>query len=150
MSESVRDVAKAFLSKAPMSPKKLQKLCFYAQSWYAYFNKKQKLINTEFEAWIHGPVSPELYEFYKDYGFDDIPQTEHFELNEAEQDIVDEVYRVYGTLDGNQLEELTHDETPWKNARKDLSPFTASHNVISIGDMYSQCCNVMSQVQPDV
>ena len=58
---SIFDVSEWFLSKESMTPKKLQKLSYYFEAWcHALFNRS--LINdTRFEAWIHGPVSPELY-----------------------------------------------------------------------------------------
>ncbi len=52
-----------------MTPKKLQKLCYYAVAWgYALLNRR--IFNDdEFQAWIHGPVSPTLYHKYKKYGW---------------------------------------------------------------------------------
>src|SRR3712207_9388330 len=58
---SIFDVADWFLSKEKMTPKKLQKLSYYFEAWcHALFGRT--LVNdTQFEAWVHGPVSPELY-----------------------------------------------------------------------------------------
>jgi len=38
---SIQAIAKTFLTFESMSPKKLQKLCYYAYSWYLVFNDKQ-------------------------------------------------------------------------------------------------------------
>ena len=56
----IRKVAQYFLSKESMSHKKLQKLCYYAQAWYLA-NYGKPLMPNRFEAWVHGPVSPDLY-----------------------------------------------------------------------------------------
>ena len=56
---SVFDVANWFLMKGDMTHKKLQKLCYYAQAW-AYALKGYRLEDTDYQAWVHGPVSPAL------------------------------------------------------------------------------------------
>ena len=72
---TVLDVAQWFLAKEPMTHKKLQKLCYYAQAWHlALLN--EPLFNENVEAWIHGPVIPALYAKYADYGWSDIPTRE--------------------------------------------------------------------------
>ena len=90
----ILEVADAFLYLDSMSPKKLQKLCYYAQGWYAGLTGR-RLFTNELEAWIHGPVSPKLYEKYKMYGYENIPQkdvnTEDIEL----RGIVEQIYRIY-------------------------------------------------------
>ena len=101
----ILEVADAFLYLDSMSPKKLQKLCYYAQGWYAGLTGR-RLFTNELEAWIHGPVSPKLYEKYKMYGYENIPQkdvnTEDIEL----RGIAEQIYRIYGKLDGDELEQL--------------------------------------------
>lgn len=49
----VVEVSDFFLNKESMSPKKLQKLTYYAEAWHqALLN--EKLINDDnFEAWVH-------------------------------------------------------------------------------------------------
>ena len=60
----ITQLADWFLSKESMTPKKLQKLCYYAVAWgYALLNRR--IFNDdEFHAQIHGPVSPTLYHTY--------------------------------------------------------------------------------------
>ena len=66
-------VADWFLSIESMTHKKLQKLCYYAQSWHlALLNKR--LFNDKFQAWVHGPVNNDLYKKYSSYGWNLIPQ----------------------------------------------------------------------------
>lgn len=130
----ILEVAKAFLTVSAMSPKKLQKLCYYAQGWCAGLTGK-KLFENDLEAWVHGPVCPELYDEYKSYGYNDIPKIENNTINDELKGIVEQIYRIYGKLDGDQLEELTHQETPWINARKGLESWEPSNEIIQFSDL---------------
>ena len=68
---AIERLAQWFLSVSSMSNKKLQKLCYYAYCWYIVFYNDIELITKEnkgdirvlcsdpFQAWIHGPVSPQ-------------------------------------------------------------------------------------------
>ena len=64
---TVFDVADWFLGKDSMSPKKLQKIVYYAYAWVlTLMNESEndldiKLFDSRIEAWVHGPVIPELY-----------------------------------------------------------------------------------------
>ncbi|WP_374049741.1 type II toxin-antitoxin system antitoxin SocA domain-containing protein [Paenibacillus larvae] len=35
---------------------------------------RKKLFDDNFEAWVHGPVNPQLYTEYREYGWQEIPQ----------------------------------------------------------------------------
>jgi hypothetical protein len=63
----ILDIACWFLHKEAMSHRKLQKLCYYAQAWF-FTLENIRLTDAIFEAWIHGPVSPSLYQHFKKYG----------------------------------------------------------------------------------
>ena len=129
-------LADEFLAIEPMTQKKVQKLCYYAQGWYAAITL-EKLFEEDLQAWVHGPVSPTLYERFKAYGYNKIPQKESKSIDEELKGIVQQIYRIYGKLDGDQLEELSHQESPWLNARKGLQPHESSTNVIDFNDMVS-------------
>ncbi|MEE0136997.1 Panacea domain-containing protein [Fusobacterium ulcerans] len=131
---SIEQIADWFLTKEAMRPKKLQKICYYAQAWNLAL-KKKKLIDCDFEAWVHGPVCPKLYRKYKDFGWDLIAQKEVHEIKSEDLDILESVWETYGEYDGQQLEALTHEETPWLNARKGLGKWDSSNNKISSEDM---------------
>ena len=45
--------------------------------------------------------------------------------------MLDVVWNVYGKFDGKYLEQLTHTEEPWLNARRGLDADVASQNVIT-------------------
>jgi len=134
---NVFDVATWFLQKQPMTHKKLQKLCYYAQAWHlALLNRP--LFGEEIQAWIHGPVIPKLYAKYADYGWEEISVKNEninpsFPQNTIE--VLNAVWNTYHNLDGEQLEALTHSEKPWQEARNGIAPLEPSENVISYQSM---------------
>lgn len=115
---SVFDVANWFLCREAMTQKKLQKLCYYAQAWY-YALKNQRLMNTEFQAWTQGPVSPVLYEWFKSFGVAKIKikGTPKFSFSDEDAVFLCRVWETYGDKTGNALEALSHHEQPWQKAR---------------------------------
>ncbi len=128
-----------------MSPKKLQKLLYYAYAWtLAILNDNvddlhNRLFNNTIEAWVHGAVIPDIYEKFKCYGWSNIPKIDNFDssiFNEDEMDILNQVWDVYGHYSGNQLEEICHKEKPWIEARNGLPPYASSHQVISDKTMF--------------
>jgi uncharacterized phage-associated protein len=134
---SIDQIAEWFLTKESMPPKKVQKLCYYAQAWNLAL-RKEKLIDCSFEAWIHGPVCPELYAKYKNYGWSFIPkEKEHVVTDPEDLDMLESVWLTYGKYDGQQLESLTHKELPWLNARRGFGTWDNSSNKISEEDMES-------------
>lgn len=142
---SVYNVANFFLSKESMSPKKLQKLVYYAYGWtLALLNDSinsldYRLFPNRIEAWIHGPVVPDLYQHYKSYGWQDIPQVFSFDnsiFSKDEEDILEQVWEAYGSLNANQLEMISHKESPWINARKNTAAYVASSNAIKDEDIF--------------
>lgn len=120
---SCRAVADYFLSLADedagdlISNLKLQKLVYYAQGFHlALFDKP--LFPEPIEAWTHGPVVPDLYHAYKDHGSGSIPSPEEIDFDlytEEEQELLDEVYAVYGQFSAWKLRNMTHKEDPWQS-----------------------------------
>lgn len=136
--ENIFEVAKYFLLLEQMNHKKLQKLCYYAQAWSLALTGVH-LMDTWFEAWAHGPVSPELWHRYKDWGGLLISSYEgvaNLNNNQTEQ-FLDKIYQLYGFYSGDQLEQLTHNEIPWINARGNYPSGAICTNVISENDMTS-------------
>lgn len=141
------EVANWFLSKGEgkISPKKLQKLVYYAYAWTLTLlnDSVNKLDNrlfegVQFEAWIHGPVIHELYNKYSKYGFNNINETKECpEFTEDIQDILDQVWNVYDQYSADELESMTHQELPWQNARKGLSPLESSSQKINDQNIYN-------------
>lgn len=123
----VRHVAEYFISLSEEStplaitPLKLQKLLYYSQAYHLR-DHRVPLFHEAIYAWEHGPVVPQIYRKYKNFGYLTIPHTD-FEyadlitneqkLNDDEIATINEVWEQLGHLDGKTLEELTHQEDPW-------------------------------------
>ena len=134
-----------FLKRIEMSPKKMQKLLYYAYAWtLALLNENVdhlefRLFNDRIEAWVHGPVIPSIYREYKKYGWDIIPKDDHSELIHFPtdvQDVLNQVYDVYGGMTASELETITHREWPWIKARGNLAPYETSNNLLSDRDIF--------------
>lgn len=125
------DVAHWFLSKEPMTHKKLQKMCYYAQGWHLAL-LDTVIFEDRIEAWIHGPVIPSLYRYFADYGWNLIPKCDQQIIeNKNTLDLLEAVYDTYRKFSGDQLEYLSHRETPWLETRGGLSPVDACSKEIS-------------------
>lgn len=133
---SVFTIAKWFLHRHEMTPKKLEKIVYYAEAWSNTLMGHRLINDTEFEAWVHGPVSRELYNKYKNYGWNLIPkEQEDVDISEDVQELLESVWITYGDKNANELEALTHSEDPWKNARLGKKPFEPSDEVIDVESM---------------
>lgn len=108
---------------------KLQKLVYYAQAWYLALHGNP-LFQEDFEAWVHGPVIPTLYQKYKGFGWQPILEDAKPELPEEIREFLDEVAKEYFVCDAYELEQMTHTEAPWNKARKDMPPDAPSNAVI--------------------
>lgn len=132
---SVRTLAELMLSFDSMSNKKLQKICYYAYSWYLTLYGK-RIAPLEFEAWVHGPVSRELYNYYKQYGWNDIPQHYGYVMAEPEVSVfAAKIWRRYGDYSADDLEHMTHQELPWKKAREGYKDYEPSDVLLEDSDI---------------
>ncbi len=132
---SSSQIAKAVLNCNSYTHKKLQKLCYYTYCWYLTI-KKEKLSETKFEAWIHGPVSPEIYQEYKMYGWSMIPKYEkNLPINSKILKFIKQVVEEYQIYDADELEKMSHKEKPWKNARIGYGKYESSNAVIIDDDI---------------
>jgi len=148
---TVFDVANWFLSKEPMTPKKVQKLCYYYKAWGLALYGNDLIPSADFQAWVHGPVCPELYKEYKSYGWNDIPLYTGtlYPFNEKEKDVLESVWLTYGDMSANALEVHTHKEDPWRNARKGYDEFQNCEVVISNDDMMKYYRSLYDESQGD-
>lgn len=115
-----------------ITPLKLQKLVYYCQGFHlAMFGKK--LFPENIEAWLHGPVVPSLYHHFKTIGNDIVSPPVNFDeeiIGEEQRELLDEVIETYGQFSAWRLRNMTHEESPWKNAYE-----AGCNNMISIKDM---------------
>ncbi len=117
----------------PVSNLKLQKLLYYSQAWCLALHKKP-LFYEEIEAWVHGPVVPVIFRYYRDCKWSPIPDPK-VNTPRQFQSHLEEVWRVYGGFRAFDLERLTHSEDPWKKARAGLASDASSNNIISKSSM---------------
>lgn len=109
---------------------KLQKMVFYAQAWFlAHFDRP--LFEEDFEAWVHGPVCKSLFQKYRNYSWEALP-LEKSGKNPPQKvkRFLANVYEEYGKYSAKALEKLTHDEDPWKDARKGFHPVEKCSEII--------------------
>lgn len=108
---------------------KLQKLVYYAQAWHLAIHG-DSLFSEDFEAWIHGPVIPSLYQKYKSFGWQPILEDANPKIPENISHFLDEVAEEYFGCDAYELEQMTHAEDPWNRAREDLASDVPSNETI--------------------
>lgn len=120
-----------------ITPLKLQKLLYAVQGWSLGLNK-QEMYSERLEAWAHGPVVVQIYNEFKEYGYNPLPNIAAFEptrFSQKEIEILELVRQVYSLYEAKTLERLTHAEEPWQMARKDCKAGEASKNVITISSI---------------
>ncbi|XEG74007.1 DUF4065 domain-containing protein [Pseudomonas sp. abacavir_1] len=118
---SSRDVAEYFLllegEGGEISNLKLQKLVYYAQG-FSLALLGEPLFDEPVEAWMHGPVVPELYRRFSGFGANPIPPANDFDptvLSRDQRRLIEEVFDVYGQYSAWKLRQLTHEEDPWRD-----------------------------------
>jgi len=101
---------------------KLQKLLYYAHAWYLALHDKT-LFSHRIEAWVHGPVVPSVYRRFKEYGFRNIDAAVERPVLDAETAaFLDDFLRQYLPFDAYALEQMSHQEDPWLDARGGAAP----------------------------
>ena len=127
-----------------LSNLKLQKLCYYAAGVIAAVrgNDSAPLFAADLEAWQHGPVIPELYHKFKEFGSGDIPHIEAFDpdsIDKNDTQILDDVYNYYGQYSAWKLRNMTHEERPWIDA------FKRDDKIITIPELRDFFANEVSE-----
>jgi putative zinc finger/helix-turn-helix YgiT family protein len=130
-------VARYMLSKSvEITPLALQKMLYYAQAFFqALF--KRPLFTDACQAWAHGPVYPDVYYKYRDFGYDPIklPELEFNDdvsgLSISEINLLDAIIAAFGRYSGTTLRWMTHNEQPWLKTRGSLHPTDRCVTVIS-------------------
>ena len=120
-----------------MTTWKLQKLVYYCQAWSLVWDDRP-LFREKVEAWANGPVVRELYEEHKtEFEIDHLTAGDSNALDSVGKETVDAVLDFYGDKTGAWLRELTHLESPWRDARKHagLKPGERGNAEIRRGDM---------------
>lgn len=114
---TVFDVAQYILDKlGRLTTWKLQKLCYYSQAWSLVWDD-EPLFKDRVEAWANGPVIPNLYQKHRGRFYITDVKGSPNNLSKPQKDTVDAVIKAYGNKSSIWLSELTHRETPWRDAR---------------------------------
>jgi uncharacterized phage-associated protein len=115
---------------------KLQKLLYYSQAWYLALYDVP-IFDEEFEAWIHGPVLPSQYRRFRHYEWRQIDENvrKPDALPSKLTRHLNEITRIFGVETAAALEIMTHKETPWIRARRNMPNREPSNAIISKGLM---------------
>lgn len=126
----VMDTVNYFLFKArdndgeSITNLKLQKLLYYAQGFHLALLKRP-LFSDQIEAWRHGPVCPNVYHEFKQYGSAPIFYNTDRDFSEVftneQMDLLDEIYDVFGQYSAWKLRDMTHEEPTWINNEATVS-----------------------------
>lgn len=136
---TVFDVAKYILNReGSMSAMKLQKLVYYSQAWSLAWDEAV-LFPNRIEAWANGPVVRSLYQHHRGQFL--VNKTLFTNLGDARKvtgeakKTIDAVLKFYGGRSPNELSQLTHRESPWREAREGLAPGERGRAEISRASM---------------
>jgi uncharacterized phage-associated protein len=137
------ELAKYILAKVPdVKHLKLQKLLYYIEAWHLAI-EDDSIIDDQFQAWVHGPVSEKIWHIYKAQStlyniiavdraaLDTAVRKLDSTLTEEQKELISDVLEEYGSKTAYALECLTHAEEPWRAARKGVPDGEASSNIIS-------------------
>ena len=114
-------VANYFINRSieenrPFTPLQIQKMVFFAHGWTLAF-RQEPLLEREFEAWTYGPVMPAIYHNLSYYGGGAVTQpilARALPFDDFENNILSQVYDLYGKFDGLQLSAMSHTPGgPW-------------------------------------
>ena len=140
----IKFIVNWFLYNQPLTHKKLQKLLYFSYGIYlAEYNKNELEINevlfeNHFEAWAHGPVDPYVYSILKNFGVSliSIEENDDSSLSNKVIKILKKTMDMYSLYSADELEEITHLQSPWRNVRGNLLPYEGSNNKILDRDIY--------------
>ena len=120
----LRVIAYVFKQLEEVTQLMLQKLLYFIQGiYFALYGKP--MFSEDCRAWIHGPVYPEVYDLFRDFKYNPIEDarfallegTEEA-LTDEEKKVIDLVVNTFGMYGAKVLEKITHNEEPWREARR--------------------------------
>ncbi|MCR4611013.1 MAG: DUF4065 domain-containing protein [Lachnospiraceae bacterium] len=105
-------------SKYEITNMSLQKLLYYIEA-FCQILLQVRIFDNRCEAWMYGPVYPEIYDKYKSFGSALIQVDEidlSGELDERYRKVIDFVLNQFAIYNGVTLKDFSHAEDPWKKA----------------------------------
>lgn len=135
---SVFDVAAYILKKKKsLTTVKLQKLVYYCQAWSLVWDERP-IFRAKIEAWVNGPVVPTLFRAHQGkfrVSKRNFPKGDPEKLTKDEKETVDAVLDHYGDKSAQWLVDLSHLESPWKEARMSCPVDEPCNNEITHASM---------------
>ena len=115
---------------------KLQKILYFIQAYFLTTEGNNKpCFNEKIEAWDFGPVVPEAYQEYKQYGCGDIPPITSYlvfdkeniwntrrikfddaVISETDKTNINKIVDKFANYSATDLVSLTHRQSPWIDA----------------------------------
>ena len=98
---------------------RLQKLLYFVQvQFIVNASDGQPCVKQRMEAWDFGPVVPEVYREYRYYGSAVIPYDgcELTSISNSDKKLIDAMLDHCAKFSTSALVDITHSQTPWKNA----------------------------------
>jgi uncharacterized phage-associated protein len=106
--------------KGPLTHLKLQKLVFYCFGGALAFGVEGDVGgNIVFEAWEHGPVNRDVWQEFRQFKGQPIPEIDPWDapsFSERTESVLSDVLTLYGLLDAWSLRQESHLEAPWLEA----------------------------------
>lgn len=133
----LRVIAYVFKKLGEVTPLMLQKLLYFIQG-ESYARNGEPMFCEDCQAWVHGPVYPEVYYMFSNFKYNPIDDARFaiFEgaddkLTDEERRTIDLVVNTFGEYGTKVLERITHEEEPWRNARTGYADTIPSHELIT-------------------
>ena len=104
--------------KSAVSNLKLQKLLYFIQAYFLMVDGKP-CFEDKIEAWSFGPVVPSVYQVYKYYCAGSIPyfgDEKIGNISYPDRQKIDAIINVFSGRSANELVEITHRQSPWREA----------------------------------
>lgn len=132
------EVAKWFINRVnreagdSITHLKVQKLLYFAEAWHQVIVGSD-LFDEQIEAWSHGPVVREVYAKLADFGWQALDTIEPPppEFPKETRETLELVADLYDQFTAKQLEDMTHADRPWLEARGGIEPEARCTNVMA-------------------
>lgn len=133
--------------RVPLDPMMLQKILYYAHCWSLHDG--QRLFDDGVEAWVHGPVVPNVWKAYSGSSkIRDADCPRYFELSHDQMDLIQGVWEMLKKSDGATLSKKTHKpDTAWAKARGDLPHTAPSDRELSLADMAADAAAIHRAIE---
>lgn len=97
---------------------KLQKILYFVQAEFLV-RRNQPCFAEQIEAWDFGPVVPEVYWAYKNFGSSNIPffrkPGDTVVISEDDQELINAVVDACASYSASALVNITHHQAPWSS-----------------------------------